>query len=183
MTKTAADLRKHLQLQTYDKTYQDIEILNFVGYDPSYLTWNNIQSLNINWVGKTVCDLGCFHGYFTLKVSESGANCVGLDRHEPVLTTARMIAELSYDWVIKFKVWVGGEPTPKCDIALVLNMLHHCDDQVLTLQNINCKYAIFEVNPDQVERIQEQFEILQNLEGRQYPQRPSRRLLYAKKIQ
>ena len=33
----------------------------------------------------------------------------------------------------EFAQWVGGSPTPECDVAFVLNMLHHCDNEMDTL--------------------------------------------------
>ena len=77
--------------------------------------------------------------------------------------------------------WRGGESTPQADIALVLNMLHHCEDQALTLQNINTTSAVFEVNQDQISTIDTYFNILEMREGRSYPARESRILIYAQK--
>ncbi len=59
---------------------------------------------------------------------------------------------------MEFLQWVGGEETPKCDIALCLNMLHHCENQDLTLSKMNCDYAVFEINPDQKELVEKYFE-------------------------
>ena len=175
------DLQSHLDTLTYDKGYQNIDVLNITGYDNSYPTLEKIKSLPITFEQKTVCDLGCFHGYFSIHAKKMGASSViGLDRYAQVLETSRLIA--SCEGVdVSFQEWVGGELTPTCDIALVLNMLHHCDDQNLTLQNIQCTRAIFEVNQDQLTRIDSVFKIDNIVEGRSYPDRDSRLILLATK--
>lgn len=161
-----AELRKHLDTLTYDKYYQDIEILNFEGYSKSFETWDRIQSLGIDWRNKSVCDLGCFHGYFSFKVEQMGADTIlGLDQGVEVLEFSNKLKVLSSSKV-EFSVWRGGQTTPNCDIALVLNMLHHCADQRETLVNINCEYAVFEVNTEQIPLISEYFDILKQTQGR-----------------
>ena len=82
---------------------------------------------------------------------------------------------------IEFQRWVGGESSPVCDVALVLNMLHHCDDQNLTLQNLNCAEAIFEVNPEQLDVIENHFTILSMRQGRSFEGRASRLLIHGRK--
>jgi len=178
---TIADLQSHFDSLTYDKAYQNVDVLNMTGYDNSLPTLEKIQGLPISFTGKTVCDLGCFHGYFTIHAKKMGASSViGLDRHVSVLATSRMIA--SCEGVdVSFQEWVGGDVTPNCDIALVLNMLHHCENQALTLQNIQCDRAIFEVNQDQLTVIDSVFKIDNIVEGRSYPDRDSRLILLATK--
>ena len=177
------NLKKYLDQQTYDKYYQDVEIINFVGYSKSYETWNSINTLNIDWNRKTVCDLGCFHSYFGIKALKAGAEKVyGLDNHEGVLNTAKLISELS-NVKIEHIQWEGGERTPTCDIALVLNMLHHCKDQNLTLKNTNCNFGIFEVYNSgpktQINIIEKYFNILKTTPSA----RSQRVILYGEKIE
>ena len=178
---TTAELQAHLDNLTYDRTYQNIDVLNMVGYDNSQPTLEKIKNLPISFAQKSVCDMGCFHGYFTIHTKKMGASSViGLDRYAPVLETARMIA--SCEGVdVSFQEWVGGELTPTCDIALVLNMLHHCENQFLTLQNMQCSRAIFEVNQDQLTVIDSVFKIDNIVEGRSYPDRDCRLILLATK--
>jgi len=175
------NLQAHFAAQTYDKTYQNIDVLDIVGYDDSRPTLEKIQALPVSFQGQSVCDLGCFHGYFSIHVKKMGASSViGLDRYEASLDTARLIA--SCEGVdVSFERWLGGEATPICDIALCLNMLHHCDNETLTLQNMRCSRAIFEVNQDQLATIDATFRIDNILEGRTYPDRESRLILLTTK--
>jgi len=174
-------LKEHFERQTYDKGYQNIDVLGIRGYDDSEPTWNKIMKLPISFEDKIVADLGCFHGYFSIKAVLEGASKVyGLDRSQALLDTAELISICS-DADIDYQLWTGGEPTPQCDIALVLNMLHHCEDQSLTLQNINCQRAIFEINQDQVITIDKHFSIDEIVEGRSYPDREPRLIILATK--
>lgn len=182
MATTEASLREHLAQAEYDVNYQDIEVLGIVGYDPSSTSWLKIESL-YSFEGKSVCDLGCFHGYYAIKAREAGAaSVIGLDRSQLVLDTAKMISELSGRSEIEYQQWTGGEPTPFCDVALVLNMLHHCADLEETLANINCQSAVFECNQEEVSSISKYFTIQNVVEGRSYAARPSRLIVVGNKI-
>lgn len=184
MANTIHELNLRLENVDYDKGYQDIEVINMIGYDPSYPTWDRIMNeLKVDFNNKTVSDLGCFHGYFSIKAKEAGASSViGLDRYDIILDTSRMIVDLSNVQDVSFQIWVGGQPTPYCDIALVLNVLHHCGNEEETLENIQCEYAVFEINAEQVLTVQKYFNIIKMVEGRRYANRPSRLLVHAKKI-
>ena len=174
-------LKARFGTRTYDRLYQNIEVLGVIGYDNSAPTWEKIQSLPLSWENQIVCDLGCFHGYFSLKVKEAGAQrVIGLDHSDDILETAKLIAQCS-EKDIEFQKWIGGEKTPICDTALVLNMLHHCENQSQTLENIQCKNAIFEVNRNQLSIIDSVFRIQTMKEGRSYPDRESRLMIYAEK--
>lgn len=178
---TLEELQTHLDNLPYDKNYQNIDVLGVTGYDDSEPSYLKIASLPIDWTNKVVCDLGCFHGYYSIKVKELGCDkVIGLDRAESILETARYITECSGSEV-EYQLWEGGQPTPQCDIALILNMLHHCPDQAKTLQNVNCEYAVFEVNQAEIMVVSQYFEILEIQEGRAYSSRPNRVIIYAKK--
>jgi GTPase SAR1 family protein len=154
--------RNCLDAQIYDKYYGDIEFINFEGYSHSWKTWENIKNL-IKWKDKIVIDCGCFHGYFCIKVKDSGAKqVIGLDIYDEVLETTKLIAKINKK-NIEFLKWEGGEPTPKCDIALILNMLHHCKNQEKTLQNINCQYGIFEIEKSQKELVEKYFKTIKKV--------------------
>ena len=171
------ELRQLIEAQTYDKNYQDVECIGFVGYSNSHQSWERFNTLDIDWTGKTVCDLGSFHGYFGLKIEQAGAKKVyGLDNLENVIKTAKTICEFA-GGSVEFMHWVGGDSTPKCDIALCLNMLHHTEDQSVTLQNMNCEYALFEINAPQRLLIEQYFTIEQ--ETTSY--RENRIILYGRK--
>ena len=142
------EFKKYLDKQTYDKTYQDIEYIDFKGYSESYKTWDAIKDL-IEWKDKTVADLGCFHGYFSFLIARHGGKVVGMDRSPEVLETTEILNRC-YGNIIQTKQWVGGDPVgEEFDVALVLNVMHHFADQEKALQNIKAKWVIFEVKYDQ----------------------------------
>lgn len=173
-------LRVDLDNLSYDKYYQDIEVLGFEGYSKSFETWDRISGLGVDLTNKSVCDLGCFHGYFSFKAEQAGAQkVVGLDQSPEIVGYSNKIKDV-LNSNVEFCIWRGGEPTPRCDVALVLNMLHHCADIRATLANIDCEYAIFEVNEDQLQTIGEYFDIIKDIQGR-VGGSGFRRILYAVK--
>ena len=168
-------------IKLYDKYYQDIECINFVGYSKSHKTWENIKDL-VDWKDKIIVDMGCYHGYFSFKAEKMGAKEVtGLEKWESVMDTAMLIKHMIRSKV-NFQIWEGGEPTPNADITLVLNMLHHTKDQEKTLQNINTKLAIFEVEKTQVNLIKKYFKILKEVESHRVDPGQNRTILLGEKI-
>lgn len=156
----AEELRQHLAVQTYDKNYQAIECLGVNGYSHSNRTWRRIQSL-VNWKGCTVVDLGCFHGYFSLRAEEAGAGqVIGLDAHEGALVTARMIAEIEGTRVVTYREWTDEKPIPAADITLCLNALHHFKQPEVCLKNMSGT-AVFEVPTTQLPLITSVFKIIE----------------------
>jgi len=142
----------------YDALYQDIEVLNAVGYSESGKTWENLRDL-VQWRGQRVTDLGCFHGYFVFKVEDCGGIVRGLDRSPAALETARMINELRGGHA-EFSQWTGGDPIPECDVILCLNVLHHFGDaevQEKAVAGMRCRTAVFEINADQLPMIERRF--------------------------
>ena len=63
-------LQTLLDEATYDKLYQNIDVLGVTGYDDSSLTWDRLTAFGIDFNGKTVCDFGCFHAIFQSKQSK-----------------------------------------------------------------------------------------------------------------
>jgi len=161
---TKEELKKHFDDQTYDKKYQDIECLEIVGYAKSYKTWDNIKNL-IDWKGKKVADLGCFHGYFAFKAAKLGAIVTGLDISETVLKTTKYINEIEGN-IINIKKWEGGEEVSSdYDVALCLNVFHHFSDKKKALENIKSKFIIFEVNVNLLNLISEEFNIIKQVKS------------------
>ncbi len=154
-------LQFHLDNQAYDKKYQDIELINFIGYSKSYKTWETIGNL-VDWRNKKVVDLGCFHGYFSFKIADQGGKVLGLDNHEGALKTARLINQISQGKV-KFKKWEGGQGIPASDVALCLNVLHHFKDPELALLKLKAKQVIFEINIKQEPLVKKYFQILKRI--------------------
>ena len=125
----------HLNSCEYDKMYQDIEYIEMIGYSQSF------------------------------KIAELGGIVTGMDRSSIVLETTEMLNEV-YGSQIKTKVWVGGDPIGDgFDVALCLNMLHHCGDEENTLKNMTSKFAIFEVKYDQSFLISQYFDIIKKVQS------------------
>ena len=167
--------------KVYDKFYQDIECINFIGYSKSYETWSRIKDL-VDWKNKTVIDLGCYHGYFSFKAEQQGAsNVTGLEMHSSVLDITRMIKHMNQSKA-NFQIWECGRPTPEADIALVLNILHHAKNIDETLQNINAKIVIFEIEKRQVEDVERYFKITKEIESHRVDDNQSRIILLGEKL-
>jgi 2-polyprenyl-3-methyl-5-hydroxy-6-metoxy-1,4-benzoquinol methylase len=153
-------LHEHLDRATgeYDAAYQDIEALEASGYSESARTWENIGDL-IEWRGRRVVDLGCFHGYFSFKIEDRGGIVTGLDRSAAALETARMVNALRGGRV-EFRQWTGGDPIPECEIVLCLNVLHHFGDAAMqerVVAGMRCDAALFEINAGQLPMLERRF--------------------------
>lgn len=142
----------------YEKDYQDIECINFVGLSNSYITWEDIKDL-VDWKNKFIVDIGCFHGYFSFKAESLGATCLGLDKSSLFLQTAKDIKEVIGSKV-EFKEWEDTQDLPNCDITLCLNVFHYFKDQEGFLKKIKSNLVIFKVNDDNVDIIKKYFNIL-----------------------
>lgn len=151
-------LKERIYKHEYDTYYQDIEILKMIGYSRSLLTWKRLKNIT-TWAGKTVLDVGCFHGYFSFKIEESGAlKVIGLEKSGTVLKTTRLLAEIIGSQA-EFHEWTGGDDYPDCDTILFLNVIHHFGDREMqrkALAKIKAgTEVIFEINKDQIPLIEE----------------------------
>ena len=127
-----------------DKLYQDIEVLELVGYSESFRTWERVVGL-ADWKGQRVVDIGCHHGYFSFKAADAGATVVGLDRSIPALNVARRIDALR-GGTTRFLEWSDDEELPEGDIVLLLNVLHHLGDADHVLSQLRGSDVILEIN-------------------------------------
>jgi len=144
---------------TYDGLYEDIEVLNFVGYSQSYKTWERLHDL-VAWDGKRVVDLGSHHGFFSFKIAAAGGQVLGLERSPLVVETARRIKALNHSSA-EFQQWEGGQPIPAADVILCLNVLHHFPDADLVLSQMDCQQAVFEINKPDRPRVEKYFSIVE----------------------
>lgn len=160
-----ASFKLHLDKQTYDKYYQDIEYIDFKGYSKSSQTWEHIKDL-VNWKTLKVIDVGCFHGYFSFKAFKEGAKVSGLDIWTQVIEIDEILNE-KYNANVRFYHWKAGEYIHEpYDLALFLNVLHHFPDAEKVISNdIKCKKAIFEVNKIQKEMIEKHYTIEKEVES------------------
>lgn len=147
----------------HDWKYQDIEILGMVGYSESHKTWARIRDL-VDWTGKRVLDLGCFHGYFSFKAEDEGGLVQGFDRSAAALNVARRINGLRGGDVL-FREWSGGQDLPECDVILCLNVLHHFRDQEKALSGMLCKLAVFEIKAESRATVEAFFTVRKELES------------------
>ena len=147
----------------HDWKYQDIEILDLVGYSESFRTWKRIRDL-VDWTGKRVADLGCFHGYFCFKAEDAGARAHGFDRSPAALAVARMINDLRGGHAT-FSEWVGGDEFPESDVLLCLNVLHHFADQDMAVSRMRCKEAIFEIKEESRPVVEKYFEVTRRVDS------------------
>ena len=151
--------KDYLDKQTYDKYYQDIELIKFEGYAKSCKSWDNIKDL-VDWQDKTVIDIGCFHGYFCFKAEKAGAKSViGLDLNEDALKTTMILAH-EYKSNVNFLNIPADGSFLSADIILCLNVFHHIKNQDKFIDNINAKYVIFEIDKEDLPKIEKRFKIL-----------------------
>jgi 2-polyprenyl-3-methyl-5-hydroxy-6-metoxy-1,4-benzoquinol methylase len=173
-----AAFRVHLDKQIYDKYYQDIEYLDFIGYTESFRSWETIKDL-VNWKDKIVVDVGCFHGYFSFKIARMGAKVTGLDIWPQVIETTSILNEV-YGNLIELREWSAGTLVEgHFDVALFMNVLHHFKDPAKVIsKDIDCKFGVFEVNKDQLDMIEEHYTIEKQCQSH----RPGRIILLGRKI-
>jgi len=108
----------------YDAYYQDIECINFKGYTESFKTWDRIKDFDFK--DKVVFDIGCFHGYFTFKISEISKFVYGVDISNRVLDTCKILLNVYKKENIEFYQWDENKIIPEnVDLILCLNVLHH----------------------------------------------------------
>lgn len=151
----------HLDETPQDHYYQDIELpsgIKVAGYSQSSRTWERLATL-VDFRDKTVLDIGCFHGFFSFKAEEAGAQwVVGVDNCAPALEIAREISWLknSARTIFRLEDISKWQAAQIYDIVLVLNMLHYASDLQTALRHIFAagKTIVFEIPVAQEEAIQ-----------------------------
>ena len=138
--------------------YQSVDVFGkriIKGQTSSYLTWENIQKLGIDFQGKHVCEIGCNNGYFLFKAEELGAVCKGFE-----INAGSVSAALSIKKYIKSEVEFEVRDISRgfdgeYDILMALNMLHYVEnlDEVLCCMAKQSKQMILEVGKGQLEAI------------------------------
>jgi len=156
----AQSFKRYLGEQTYDKYYQDIEIIRLEGYAKSHLSWENIKDL-VDWKNKIVLDVGCFHGYFCFKAEQAGARLVtGIDKNADTLITTQMIADASKSNCKFFNI-DADEIDPHVDIILCLNVFHHIPDKDGFLRKLEPgQKMIMEIDKENLPKIQKYCNVL-----------------------
>jgi len=148
-------LLSDLEDMQHDKFYQDIELpsgIRLSGYSESAKTWDRLSSI-IDFKGRSVLDVGCFHGFFSFKAEEASARLIkGIDNDERAWKMAWRIG-----WLKKSKaLFAYGDidsltVNQPYDIILVLNMLHYSKNLSQALENIfkSGNLAVFEMPMEQ----------------------------------
>jgi 2-polyprenyl-3-methyl-5-hydroxy-6-metoxy-1,4-benzoquinol methylase len=155
--------------------YQTVDIGNeriIEGQTRSYLTWDNIKKLGIEWKGKKVCELGCNNGYFLFKAEALGAICDGYDREEDSIKMANVLKNYNKSKINFYIQDISNGIENQYDIVMALNMLHYIDNIDVFLKNIssNTSQLIFEIGKNQLESvvsrmIENGFKLKKNLES------------------
>lgn len=144
----------------HDKYYQDINIdtITIPGYSKSNETMDRLKSI-VDFKGKSILDIGCFHGYFLFQAEKLGAGeLLGIDENEYAVSVACQVSHLTNSKA-KFELTSveNWQPHDVYDICLCLNMLHHVKDKDNALRKIflSAKVIIFEINNNQQQLLDE----------------------------
>jgi len=195
-----SELLEFIKTTVADWKYQTIDLhgaREVPGYSKSYLSWDNILKTGIQFQNKSICDIGCFFGYFSLKASELGATrSVGYDQSCTVLEVAKKIAEynISNCEFETRKIDKDFRFPEKFDIVLVLNMLHHirmlCTEPefqgIVREIFLNCSEVVFEINENEIALVTEEgrkenFVLVSSVASHRKTQYGNRSIMYFKK--
>jgi len=183
----------------HDHTYQWIDLphgLHFGkgGYANNKETWDAMKDL-IDWKGKTVLDIGCFHGYFSREIVKAGGMPLALDKSARVVYVAAVLNKILdvhcpvavYDVDTEFPtgyfynlappstllgveakplIFIYNEDKKEFDVGLCLSMFHHVKNQDFFLKNLqNCKQVLFKINKKDKAKVLNYFSIIKEKEA------------------
>ena len=149
-------------------SYQNV-IINGVenpGFTKSHVSWASIQQLGVSFFNRTVCDIGCFHGYFSFQIERCGASkVVGYEPNDEAREEAMKIKSATGFNTELIDREFGGDGffDREFDVGVALNMLHWVREKVgleqykKTIDEL-CQYCIclvVEVNPEDFDIIKE----------------------------
>jgi tRNA (mo5U34)-methyltransferase len=110
---------------------------HFLGDYPA-VKWERFsKALPQNLHGKTVLDVGCNGGFYSIKMKQRGASrVVGIDTDEQYLEQARFAAEVSRVDIEfhKLSVYRVAELQEKFDLVLFMGVLYHLRHPLLALE-------------------------------------------------
>ena len=79
--------------------------------------------------GKTLFDIGCSNGFYTIEAAKRGAICSGLEQSPSFLETAQLIAEdssVEIDFIRgRWPQYSENIEDNRFDIILLMNVIHH----------------------------------------------------------
>jgi len=143
------------EAKSFNPFYQTIEYNGHTlvpGFTLSPMAWQNILKLGVDFSGKTLCDYGCMHGYYTFKAEEEGAVGVGVDMDQGAVDLSNYLASVKKS-NCHFMVYDITTPlSQKYDIILALNVLHRTGEFELTTEIMfgHCNECILEVGESQL---------------------------------
>ncbi len=138
---TAAEIEK--RVRELGNWFQNINLRgvqtapeHFLGDYPSCKYRNFAQAIPCDLSGKTVLDIGCNAGFYSIEMKRRGAaRVVGIDLDEDYLAQARFAAEVS-DVAIEFRrmsVYQLPDLREKFDLVLFMGVLYHLRYPLLAL--------------------------------------------------
>lgn len=109
---------------------------HFLGDYPSFKFRNFAHAIPADLTGKTVLDIGCNGGFYSIEMKKRGASRVlGIDSDEDYLRQARFAAEVT-GHEIEFRnlsVYDVGRLGEKFDVVIFMGVLYHLRHPLLAL--------------------------------------------------
>lgn len=113
---------------------------HFLGNYPQIKYEHFSSALPQDLTGKTVLDIGCNAGFYSLEMKRRGADRVlGIDTDEHYLAQARFAAEV-LELNVEFRrksVWEVGSLAEKFDLVIFMGVLYHLRHPLLALDLIH----------------------------------------------
>lgn len=140
--------------------YQTIEVGGKTvvqGFTDSVRSWENILEMEMDFSGKTLCDIGCMHGYYSFKCEEKGAIPTGYDVAASSIAICNEVARYRNS-VSTFEVCDVTKGLGRdFDMVMALNVLHRVSDMQAALKHIfeGSKEFLFEAGKKQLAEITE----------------------------
>lgn len=130
-----------LERQTHDRYYQTIDLpfgRKIHGYERTELTWDILRT-TVGWRGKTVIDIGSYHGYTDFGAVDQGAKyLLGIDK---TLQAVRIANKLKAIWHYQDIDFIRADidlynPKNHFDVALCLNTVQYFSNLLPSLTKI-----------------------------------------------
>lgn len=112
---------------------------HFLGNYPTVKWQNFASSIPENLAGKTVLDIGCSSGFYSIEMKKRGAaRVLGLDYNDEYLAQARFAAEVTGVDIefCKLSVYDVGCLNERFDVVLFMGVLYHLRHPLLALDLI-----------------------------------------------
>ena len=113
---------------------------HFLGDYPAVKFANFREAIPLDLTGKTVLDIGCNGGFYSLEMKRRGAaRVLGIDTDEHYLRQARFAAEVTGADVefLRMPVWDVAALKEKFDLVIFMGVLYHLRHPLLALDLIH----------------------------------------------